>query len=176
MVHRVLRKLVLRTKKTDQTTFPLTPAHHNMNVTPIASESDLTEFPSPIRSARYIESGRWRAFGLDVVKYLLNRSGASTYPRPMNDLLTLTAVQLRHAAELKEKIVGLDNQLASLLGSSSPVAPKRGLGRPRKEVLFGVDEVPKMKRRKMSAAGRASIAAAAKARWAKAKAAGKTSL
>jgi hypothetical protein len=94
----------------------------------------------------------------------------------MNDLLSLTAAQLRHAAGLKEKIVGLENELASLLGSSPVVAPKRGPGRPRKEVTFEVVEVPKIKRRKMSAAARARIAAAAKARWAKAKAAGKTSL
>jgi hypothetical protein len=94
----------------------------------------------------------------------------------MNDLLSLTAAQLNHAADLKEKILELENELTSLLGSGSPIPPKRGPGRPRKEVAFGVVEVPQMKRRKMSAAARARMAAAAKARWAKAKAAGKTSL
>jgi hypothetical protein len=119
---------------------------------------------------------RIRPLFISAAEIRLNYSHASTYPRPMNDLLSLTAAQLKHAADLKEKIVELENHLALLLGSSSPVAPKRGPGRPRKEVAFGIVEVPKMKRRKMSAAARARIAAASKARWAKAKAAGKTSL
>lgn len=94
----------------------------------------------------------------------------------MNKLLSLTATQLRLAAGLKEKIIELENELASLLGSNSPVAPKRGPGRPKKALTTEAVEAPKMKRRKMSAAGRARIAAAARARWAKAKAAGKNSL
>jgi hypothetical protein len=94
----------------------------------------------------------------------------------MNDLLSLTPAQLNHAADLKEKIEKLENELTSLLGSNSPVAPKRGPGRPKKILTVGTIQLPKLKRRKMSAAGRARIAAAAKARWAKAKAAGKTSL
>lgn len=96
----------------------------------------------------------------------------------MNDLLSLTPAQLNHAADLKEKIEKLESELASLLGSSSPVAPKRRPGRPRKEdITFArFAGTPGMKRRKMSAEGRARIAAAARARWAKAKAAGKSSL
>ena len=95
----------------------------------------------------------------------------------MNDLLSLTPAQLNHAADLKEKIVELENELASLLDSNSPVAPKRKPGRPRKQVMFAwAFSSPKMKRRKMAASARAKMAAAAKARWAKAKAAGKTSL
>jgi hypothetical protein len=117
------------------------------------------------------------AFRQDMaLKYLLNRSGASPYPLFMNDLLSLTPAQLNHAADLKEKIEKLENELTSLLGSNSPVAPKRGPGRPKKILTVGTIQLPKLKRRKMSAAGRARIAAAAKARWAKAKAAGKTSL
>jgi hypothetical protein len=68
-------------------------------------------------------------------------------------MINLTPKQLRQAANLKEKIVALEKELNQLFGSTAkPVespAPK--------------------KRRKMSAAGRAKIAAAAKARWAKVK-------
>jgi hypothetical protein len=94
----------------------------------------------------------------------------------MNDLLSLTAAQLKHAADLKEKIVELEQELAAVLGSSSFVAPKRGRGRPKKDLAVEAAEVPKIKRRKMSAAARAMMAAAARARWSKAKAAGKNSL
>ena len=67
-------------------------------------------------------------------------------------LSSLTSVQLRRAAGPKEKIDALNKELASLLGAPAPVsakAPKRG--------------------NKMSAAGRAKIVAAQKARWAKVK-------
>jgi hypothetical protein len=72
----------------------------------------------------------------------------------MSSLLTsLSPQQLRRAATIKEKIQSLENELHRILGSSaksiSAVAPK--------------------KKRKMSAAGRAKIAAAARARWAKVK-------
>jgi hypothetical protein len=61
----------------------------------------------------------------------------------------LSAEQLRHAATIKDQIEGLQSELDGLLGSSSPAT---GTGR-----------------RGMSAAGRARIAAAQKARWAKLK-------
>src|ERR1039458_1387326 len=68
-------------------------------------------------------------------------------------MINLTPKQLRQAANLKEKIVVLEKELNQLFGSTAkPVAAK----------------VSK-KKRKMSAAGRAKIAAAAKARWAKVK-------
>ena len=68
-------------------------------------------------------------------------------------MINLTSKQLRQAANLKEKIVALEKELNQLFGSTAkPVA----------------SPAPK-KRRKMSAAGRAKIAAAAKARWAKVK-------
>jgi hypothetical protein len=70
----------------------------------------------------------------------------------MNTLLTLSAHQLRHAADIKDKIESFQNELSRIFGSptkSATTAP--------------------MKRRKMSAAGRARIAAAVKARWAKVK-------
>lgn len=76
----------------------------------------------------------------------------------MSSIINLSAQQLRRAAAIKEQIQSLENELGRIFGSSTkPVA---------------VAVVP-MKRRKMSAAGRARIAAAAKARWAKVKAAKK---
>ncbi|HEV2693369.1 MAG TPA: hypothetical protein VG347_10785 [Verrucomicrobiae bacterium] len=69
-------------------------------------------------------------------------------------LSSLTTAQLRHAADLKDKIETLNHELALILGgsvSASAKAPKKKGG--------------------MSAAGRAAVAAAQKARWAKVKAA-----
>ena len=60
----------------------------------------------------------------------------------------LSASQLRRAADIKDKIESLNNELTRLLGSSTVAAAPH-------------------KRRKMSAAARAKIAAAARARWAK---------
>ncbi len=73
---------------------------------------------------------------------------------PMSiQLSSFTPTQLRHAADLKEKIGALRNELSTLLGAPAPVS----------SVI-----VPK--KAGMSAAGRAKIAAAQKARWAKIKA------
>ena len=68
-------------------------------------------------------------------------------------MMNITPTQLRKAADLQEKIQSLQKELAQLLGG--PVQP--------------ATKAPK--KRKMSAAGRAAIAAAARARWAKIKAA-----
>src|ERR1039458_2380759 len=68
-------------------------------------------------------------------------------------MINLTQKQLRQAANLKEKIVALEKELNQLFGSiAKPVT----------------SPAPK-KKRKMSAAGKASIVAAQKARWAKVK-------
>jgi len=83
----------------------------------------------------------------------------------MSSITNLSIQQLRQAADLKEKISALENQLSRLLGSPAPAAAAKPAAA---KVL--------KKKRGMSAAGRARIAAAAKARWAKVKAAGKTSL
>jgi hypothetical protein len=76
----------------------------------------------------------------------------------MSNLLTLTAAQLRIAADTKEKIANLEKELAAILGASAPA-----------------DKTPAVKLAKkkhtMSAEGRARVAAAQKARWAKIKAA-----
>lgn len=67
------------------------------------------------------------------------------------DLSSISAMALRRAADIKETIEKLGHELASIVGSSAPAAAKPG------------------KRRKMSAAARAKIGAAQKARWAKTK-------
>ena len=72
----------------------------------------------------------------------------------MSLIINLSAQQLRRAAAIKEQIQSLENELGRIFGSSSKLV---------------VATAPK-KRRKMSAAGRAKISAAAKARWAKVKA------
>jgi hypothetical protein len=94
----------------------------------------------------------------------------------MIDILSLTAAQLNHAADLKDEIIKLETELSSVLGSAPVLPAKRKPGRPKKEIVAGAMGKPKTKRRKMSAAARARIAIAAKARWAKVKAAGKNSL
>lgn len=74
-------------------------------------------------------------------------------------LLTLTPVQLRRAANLKEKIAALNKELATLIGGSATPAPLKA-GKPVVAKKGG-----------MSAAGKARIAAAQKRRWAKVRAA-----
>ncbi len=69
----------------------------------------------------------------------------------MNSFDTLSVAQLKKAVSLREKIESLQSELNKILGGSSAAAPKTG-------------------RRTMSAAGRARVAAAQKARWAKSKA------
>ncbi len=74
---------------------------------------------------------------------------------------TLSIQSLRKAIVLKEKIEALNAELPTILGgsgSSMPAPFKPG------------------QRQGMSAAGRAKIAAAAKTRWARVKAAGKSRL
>jgi hypothetical protein len=77
----------------------------------------------------------------------------------MSDLSLLTSSQLIKAAKIKDRIAQLEKQLSTLLGASAP-SPKVPAAKP-------------VKKRKMSAAGRARIVAAQKARWAKIKAAKK---
>jgi hypothetical protein len=73
----------------------------------------------------------------------------------MSSINNLSVQQLRQAASLKERIEALEKELSQLLGSpAGPVTVK----------------APK-KKGGMSAAGKAKIAAAQKARWAKIKSA-----
>jgi hypothetical protein len=66
----------------------------------------------------------------------------------------LSAKQLRRAATIKDKIMSLQRELGRILGNAS----------------LQVEQAPRRKRRRISAAGRAAISRAAKARWAKIKA------
>lgn len=68
-------------------------------------------------------------------------------------MINATPTQLRKAADLQEKIQSLQNELNSILGGSDETA---ALAAPKRK-------------RKMSAAGKAAIRAAQKARWAKIK-------
>jgi len=68
----------------------------------------------------------------------------------MSSITDLSVETLRKAANLKERIAALEKELNQLLGSSSKVVAVKG-----------------PKKRGMSAAGRARIAAAQKVRWAK---------
>jgi hypothetical protein len=73
----------------------------------------------------------------------------------MSSINNLSIQQLRQAADLKEKIAALEKRLSLVLGSVPKAAPA---------------SAPK-KKGGMSAAGKARIVAAQKARWAKIKAA-----
>lgn len=84
----------------------------------------------------------------------------------------ISAKDLRRAAELKDKIESLQSELSKILGGGNGVPSPARRGRPAR----GTESGEMVKRRTMSAAGRAKIAAAAKLRWKKAKAAGKNSL
>lgn len=84
-------------------------------------------------------------------------AGYSYIVRQMSNIIYLTPKQLRQAASIKEKIVTLQKKLVKLAGSEASAPAKPG----------------RRKKWKMSAAGRAKIAAAARARWAKIKAAKK---
>jgi len=114
----------------------------------------------------------------------------------IQSLTDLSPSQLRHAADLKEKIDGLQNQLEQILGTPSqpshePAPQKKwkmsaaarariaAAARARWARIKGKAASVKpaaQPRRKMSAAARAKLAAIARARWKKARAAGKTAL
>jgi len=97
------------------------------------------------------------------------------YPEAMS-MTHLTAQQLHRAAEIREKIENLEKDFVALLAvtGDAPVTVRRR-GRPAKSVVAPATPTSKPKR-KVSKAGRARLSAAAKKRWAKVKAAGKTRL
>jgi hypothetical protein len=72
-----------------------------------------------------------------------------------SNMINITPAQLRKAADLQEQIQELQSELNQILGGEVPVPAQP-------------TEAPK-KKGEMSAAGRAAISAAAKARWAKRK-------
>ena len=81
--------------------------------------------------------------------------------------MTLSSSQLRRAAALQEKIEGLQDELAQLLGGSSAKASKASKSSAASESSVG--EKPAKKKRVMSAAARKKIADAQRKRWAKQK-------
>ena len=109
-------------------------------------------------------------------------------------ITNLSAQQLRRAANMKDKIQSLENDLQRILGASiksiTAVAPKKkrkmsaagrakiAAGQKARWAKAKGQKVEKLQpnKRKMSAAARAKISAAAKARWVKAKAVGKKTL
>jgi hypothetical protein len=106
----------------------------------------------------------------------------------MTDLLSnISLRELKRAISIRTRIENLQRKLATVLGDSPPGntngKPKRksmsAAGRARIAAAQRLRWAKKGKskvKRKMSAAGRAKIAAAARARWAKAKKAGRNSL
>jgi len=95
----------------------------------------------------------------------------------MNSFADLSVKQLRRAIVIKERLGKLESQLAALLGvaSSGTVTGKRRGRPPGSGAALRTPHVDGRKR-KRSAAWRAKLAAAARARWKKAKAQGKTTL
>lgn len=90
--------------------------------------------------------------------------------------MILSAAQLRRAANIQEKIEELQQELASML-SGSGSAPTKGKRGPKPKNAGAAEagaadaaEKPAKRKSGISAAGRKRIAAAQKARWAKAKA------
>ncbi len=95
----------------------------------------------------------------------------------------LSTSDLRRAVAIKEKIEALESELSAILGGSQPKGARRG--RPKNasratKVGAAKSEVdskePAKKPRKFSAAARAKMRKAAKARWAAAKAKGQSTL
>ena len=79
------------------------------------------------------------------------------YELPMTDLNDLTATQLHRIVALKEQIEALKGQIDSIVAGDGDVPAPLDVSGPKK--------------RRMSASARAKIAAGARARWAKVKAA-----
>jgi hypothetical protein len=105
--------------------------------------------PGQKDSARHVHVSKHSICCLSMyARIRLNFLGLVIYLKPhdmSNQLLTLTSTQLKQAAALKEKIEALDKELARLTGAAAPAR----------------------KAPTMSAAARAKMAAAQKARWAK---------
>jgi hypothetical protein len=113
----------------------------------------------------------------------------------MNSITSLSPAQLRHAADIQERIQSLQADLNRLLGGTAPVSVAYAAGRrkisaagrariaaaararwARLRATRGGAKPPAQPKRKISSAGRARLSALAKARWQKVKAAGKKRL
>src|SRR5918996_1114396 len=117
----------------------------------VRRESELTSSVCLARIPRYKACQRHSLTSLAVWRNPLYM--------PTNPLLNLTVKQLRGAVRVRERMEDLQSQLDRILG----VQDSRT-----------ADSFPKRRkrRRKMSAAARASLSAAAKARWKRVKARG----
>jgi hypothetical protein len=121
------------------------------------------------------------------------QSSPATLHIHMNSITGLSPKQLRQAADIKERIQSLEEELAQVLGATGEpfveAAPKKkrlsaqGLANIRAGVRkrFGqANEGPtragRKRKRRMSAAGRARLSEIAKARWKKSRAQGKSTL
>ena len=81
-------------------------------------------------------------------------------------ILNLTPAQLRKAADLKEKIEALEQELNALHGAPSPAVSAAA---PAQNHAETPQAAPFARKTKFSAAGLARIAAAQRLRWARAK-------
>ncbi len=86
----------------------------------------------------------------------------------------LTPQQLRRAADIKERIDALQDELARLFASPNVAASQRR--RPKTMVAAAHVKATNKGKRRMSAAQRTKLSAIASARWKKAKAQGKNAL
>jgi hypothetical protein len=96
-------------------------------------------------------------------------------------LANLSLQDLRRALAIKERMVALEAELSHIFGVSSSVTSvgtRRGRRKMSVRARVGVtgNAASNKVKRKVSAKARARLSAAAKARWAKAKAAGRKSL
>jgi hypothetical protein len=87
----------------------------------------------------------------EQLKKALAKTGCQGHSIQMNELLNLSTVQLRRIADIKERIDSLQYELSRVLGDGGKTSVKV----PGKRII------------RMSTAGRARIAAAQRARWAK---------
>jgi uncharacterized protein YoxC len=87
-----------------------------------------------------------------------------------SSLASLSAKQLKKAAKVRERLDKLQTQLENILGVSATPSEAASSGRK------SGGKATRRRRRKVSAAARAKLSAAAKRRWAKRKAAGKSTL
>jgi hypothetical protein len=77
------------------------------------------------------------------------------------NITNLSAEQLRNAADLKERIDALQEELTEVLGGDMPAPGPVAI-----EAPAGPRNGRRKRRKQVSARGRANISAAAKARWA----------
>jgi hypothetical protein len=110
------------------------------------------------------------------------------YPHAMNTLRNVMVDQLKRAIVIREKIDALHGELAEILGGEIPIphagkgmrkmsaAARAKIGAAQRARWAKVKAAAVKSKSKMSAAARAAISAAAKKRWKRTKAAGKTRL